>query len=664
MAGERQRLLQQAAAAVRRGDLAGAAELYRQLAELVPNDPAVLQRLGDALARIGRQEEARDALRRLARVYRSSGQTNHALAALRRAARVGGPSAELMEELGEACLEAGRMADARGPLLEASRLYAERRDLASARRTLERGASASPTDPTYLEALVALTDQIGAERDRAAARAALSVTRCRAGDLAGAVAAAAEALALDPQGEDVLEVLARAEAAFERHPEALPDQPPPGAAVPEGTWATFRARCLVGRPDTSQAVLDRLESVLDGEHAPAGHAALVAAALLAEADRHDAADRAARIAVRDLGRSRRFAGQLRELLERLTTLDAERFAWAAQAAGRLAGAATHRTGAIPVPGTGPVAVGGADLPDEIRARLFEAEALLQHGLADTARRALRAIPARFQEHPDVLRVFGAAGMSAEAPAPQPVVVPDAPAPAPEDAGDQAPPIALDAPGAPSAEPDAPPARPAGTTTIPAPRRQGPEQESSPAAPPAADAGEDFVIVFDDEAGEGVTAPPAGFEDVQQAAGGDAPVDGPDLRALEEGIGRAMSEADAETSYQMALGLVEMGLFGQARPVLESLLAVPERAASAGMLLVRGFREQDAPAEALAAGLRALEAGEGVVDPARGQLAVELAELALAAGRRDEARRLAGLIQRFEPGSPLLARLAPLAAADS
>ncbi len=661
MAGERQRLLQQAAAAVRQGDLAGAAELYRQLAELVPNDPAVLQRLGDALARIGRHEEARDALRRLARVYRDGGQTNHALAALRRATRIGEPSPELLEDLGEACLEAGRVADARVPLLEASRLFAERRDLTSARRTLERGAAASPTDPSFLEALVRLTDEIGAEADRASARAALAVTRCRSGDLAGATLAAAEAFGLDPTGDNVFEALSRAEATFERHPEALPPRPPEGSGALPGTWATFRACCLVGRPDTSAAVLDELEAVLATENAPTGCAALRAASLFAEADRLEAADRAARIAVRDLGRSRRFGRDLKDLLERLTARDGRRFAWAASAASRLSGSMAQQTGAVAVPGAGPAAAGTPDLPDEIRARLFEAEALLQHGLADTARRALRAIPARYQDHPDVLRVLGAAGGK-----PTP---PHKPASRETASGaeDGVPAIPLEAPAEEAPAPAADAGQgPVGTTTMPAPVRVDAPVAPPEPAPEAGGGDDDFVIVFDDEAGEGVTAPSMALGTSSGGPPrGDPPgIDGPDLKALEEGIGRAVSDADTETSYQMALGLMEMGLFGQARPILEGLLSSPERAAMAGLLLVRGFREQGATAEALQAGLKALAAGEGVDDAARPELAGELAELALAGGSRGEARVLAELVQRFDPESPLLGRLAALAAADS
>ncbi|NJN63928.1 MAG: tetratricopeptide repeat protein [Acidobacteria bacterium] len=70
---DKQRLLEQADVAARRGDLSGAAALYRQVIALAPDDAIVLQRLADALARTDQHEDARGAFRQLAAAYRKQG---------------------------------------------------------------------------------------------------------------------------------------------------------------------------------------------------------------------------------------------------------------------------------------------------------------------------------------------------------------------------------------------------------------------------------------------------------------------------------------------------------------------------------------------------------------------------------------------------------------
>jgi Tfp pilus assembly protein PilF len=56
----------------------------------------------------------------------------------------------------------------------------------------------------------------------------------------------------------------------------------------------------------------------------------------------------------------------------------------------------------------------------------------------------------------------------------------------------------------------------------------------------------------------------------------------------------MSEEDAETEYQMAIGLLEMGLADQAAPLLENLLTSRDRAADAALALARLHEELGDP----------------------------------------------------------------------
>ena len=138
MADDRRQLLEEAERQARKGNLAAAATCYRKLLEKTPNDAGLLQRLGDALARSGQEDEARSALRRLADLHWKTGLRSRAIAALRRAVRLGAPDPDALELLGDRCLEAGLAADAREPLLEAAALREQAGDIREASELLER----------------------------------------------------------------------------------------------------------------------------------------------------------------------------------------------------------------------------------------------------------------------------------------------------------------------------------------------------------------------------------------------------------------------------------------------------------------------------------------------------------------------------------------------
>ena len=98
----------------------------------------------------------------------------------------------------------------------------------------------------------------------------------------------------------------------------------------------------------------------------------------------------------------------------------------------------------------------------------------------------------------------------------------------------------------------------------------------------------------------------------------------------------MSEEDAETEYQMAIGLLEMGLADQAAPLLENLLTSRDRAADAALALARLHEELGDPEAAERATRAGLEVTGDDRPSQRAQLLSAYAALRDARGAVEEA----------------------------
>ncbi len=138
--------------------------------------------------------------------------------------------------------------------------------------------------------------------------------------------------------------------------------------------------------------------------------------------------------------------------------------------------------------------------------------------------------------------------------------------------------------------------------------------------------------------------------------GPADSDGLDLGQLQDLLRQRVDPADAETNYQMALGLVEMGLGEQAIPLLESLLGDSARQIDATLLLVRVRDEAGEARRGMKEAAAVLNAAASAPPIMKAELCAAIVDLALKCGRPTEARTHLALLGRFAPTHPALPRL--------
>jgi hypothetical protein len=271
-------------------------------------------------------------------------------------------------------------------------------------------------------------------------------------------------------------------------------------------------------------------------------------------------------------------------------------AWRARyaSAPRGAGDAARRTRPTPVVRAGTAAPPPAPAPPrpqepaptEVVAKLVEARSLLEHRLPEKALETLTSIPATWREREDVAALIREAAAAATRRTDSAMTGRTRPEPTPPLREDQA-----------------------------------PDDDG-------------LLLVLDLE--EGAPAAPVPEPPPAPARAADAGPGGPDLGELERALRLVISEEDAETEYQMAIGLIEMGLGDQAAPLLENLLAGGERAADAALALARVHGELGD----LEAAERATRAGLAVTGddrPAqRGQLLAAFAAVCEARGSTEVA----------------------------
>ena len=586
MADDRRQLLEEAERQARKGNLAAAAACYRKLLEMTPNDAGLLQRLGDALARSGQDVEARAALRRLADLYWKTGLRSRAIAALRRAVRLGEPDPVALELLGDRCLEAGLAADAREPLLEAAALREQAGQVREAAELLEKLIQSLPRDLAVREQLLRLTAGHGAPRLHVRALCLTAEGRALTGRAHEALDALAQAL--DHGGEDLpaVEMLPGMVAAFATLPASeLPVQLEGVGSAAAAAWTVLRAAVLTQLGDTE--ALAALRDALAGGHPFPARARLWAGRVFLANLMLSHAEAAIDTAADELQER----PELRlEVLDALAALLArspgnERAeAWMARYAPAARAAEGPRT-VRPAARTDAAPAGSRaeePLPPEVVAKLVEARSFLEHRLPERALEALMSIPAAFREREAVatlLRKATTATRRAESSV---------------------------AGGA------------------------GPEQ--SPPLEPDGDADEDGLVLVLDLDGSEAATPAAPARSAPQAPGPGTP----DFVELERALRHVMSQEDAETEYQMAIGLLEMGLTDQAAPLLENLLTCRDRAADAALALARLHEELGDPEAAERATRAGLEVTGDDRPSQRAQLLSACAALCEARGAVEEA----------------------------
>lgn len=697
MPDDRRTLLDQADRALNRGDMAQAASAYRKLVALSPNDPALLQRLGDALARAGQELEARDVFRQLADEYWKSGLRPRAMAALRRAVRLGPPDRSLLTALGQRLLEQGLTADAREPLLEAGRLAEAAEDKPAAAEAYRQVADLLPKDAACREGLVRLADRSGSAAERSTARIELALAKLRAGDATGGFRLLAEAVEVDAAGLSAFDRLPQILGLVGTLPiDTIPEAPKPLKADAAAGWTILRVAMaqrlgLIG--GAGAALRGLLGSGLDLHPRVrlwAGRLLLqfddfegATDALLgldATIEQHPALVPEVVEALSSLVAHNPGEQRVMEFLLRLSMPAEERSLVGADIADP--GAQAFRpfappaapgadeaddtgTDAIVVPtgdageddgswaevaprsiplspgaGTPPAGKGRYSeraedraphlLSAEAQARVVEAEAFLRQGLEDRAREALAAVPPADADHP-VVRAAAVRIPARFAAPPRPVPPPARAAHDDDDLfviedGDELEPTAVD--------PGPTPARAA-----------DPAHRTEPHVPPPEPPPTQPVPVV-----------PADSVTTASIRARIPSVDAVDLAQLEQSIHRVVDPQDAEMGYQMALGLVEMGLGDQAIPLLETALADPRRRVDAVVLLSRVRRERGQAERAYQEALAVHYGSESLAPALQAEVFALLTELALETSRIADAKVFIAELTRIYPAHPALPRL--------
>ncbi|UCF67652.1 MAG: hypothetical protein JSV80_18145 [Acidobacteriota bacterium] len=599
MPEDRQQLVAEADRAARRGDLARAAACYVELHERYPDDLGLTQRMGDALARSGERAKACKVFDSLAETYRERGQMALAIAALGRAVKLAPGAMEPRIRLAQWQFSQGLASDAESTLQAASVAAAEAGDPESELHIVRLLAGRRADDLGVQARWVALTDSAGDETEALQARLGVVQAQARQGRAQEAWTALVEALEIAPSQ-------AITQPMFEAVVTSL-SAPPDDDACPvqlEGSgrlgWSLVCAELLI-RASEREAAEAQIGRDLGQESGWSAGTLVWAAGLLARLGALEAAEAALRRGSDATGDAlpANVPG-LARLFERFPEL-AARFGRAGSGDQPEAESATRT------------------LPAEIEARVLEAKTLLAHGLAPRVIELLDELPPPWNEpgsHPR-LNELRTAALGAGALAGSPASIPLSPV----------------------ADCD----------------------DSSAASGPAVvqdDEGEDLFVVVDD-----LPPAPPEVESERPAAPAQAArsPDGERDADIELMASRIESEFlaerdDDETRFQMAVGMVEMGLQEHAQRLLRGCLNGGPRHWDAAAHLVRALSESGDVGDGLEIGSCALEQAGGEGHPSRVELLASLSVLAFRAG---DARRGQGFLVELEtcaPKHPLLVRL--------
>lgn len=629
MSVDREKLLAEAQRCARRGDMRKAADCYQSLSDAFPDDRVLLQRLADALARSGQDEAARTALERLGETYRQKGDRNRSVAVLRRAVRIGEPDPRLLTKLGRWLLEQGLAADARGPLEEAAGLLEERQDWEAARAVHLLILDNLPDDPDSLAEVLRLGEKQPASPQLALERARLAEAFGRRGDREMLLLALRACLDADPEGMARKAEMDRLVKAWIPAREPLPASAEPELDGPASTlWIVFRARIL-GELERGEDARGLLMTGLAGPDRWGEWERLAAAEALTDLGATDAACKALIDLSASVDSDRSLELAVTDALTRLLTRDPGQHAAMARLQELLPTPG-------PAPGSSPVVTQPAptvrtmerDLDPGARARLLEARSLLAHGLAAEAEKALSGLSAEARRHPEIAQVLEGIGQQLKAD--RAAVRPSSPVRKRQETEAPRPETGKEGEWVIDFDDDEPPASVAGR---PHPRGAG--------AHPGGKS----------ETGSSHSAQTPRAADPlarQQKAG---------LAALDRYLAEALPEEDAETQYQMAIGLLEMELQDQALPLLEELASGGRRAVDAVLLLLRcrGGVSGDEGGRLLGFAERALVSADATAG-SRIELLAGAAQLASRLGRAEESQGLVEQLRGLDPKHPLLASL--------
>src|SRR5262245_2690334 len=171
MAVDRENEFLSAERQLRQGKVQPALEGFRRVADDAPRDTLMLNRIGDALSRFGRNAEAIEYYERAADQFTGSGFYPKAVAILKKVVKLDPRRLPAQVRLGELHLRQKHPGEARACLLPSAQAYLRAREFAKARDVYEKLAAAEPDDPEHR---IRLAEVRAAEGDTARAAEELS----------------------------------------------------------------------------------------------------------------------------------------------------------------------------------------------------------------------------------------------------------------------------------------------------------------------------------------------------------------------------------------------------------------------------------------------------------------------------------------------------------
>ncbi len=258
-AAERERAFENAEKLLRGGKVSSALEEFRRIASEAPRDVQMLNRIGDSLAKAGRNAEAISYYEKIADHFAAAGFYPKAIAIVKKAARLNPDRVEVVVRLGEYNLRQKLIGEAKTHLLRAGDLLVRSGQMERARQVFERLVAADPADVLnrvrLAEARVASGDAVRATEELVAVAqqfAAMARTEDAERTLRRAVSIAPAAVEPLAALAGLLVSAGRADEAVELLARACAERPDDGAV--RGEWFVLLER--LGRSDLSTAFLE------------------------------------------------------------------------------------------------------------------------------------------------------------------------------------------------------------------------------------------------------------------------------------------------------------------------------------------------------------------------------------------------------------------------
>jgi tetratricopeptide (TPR) repeat protein len=212
MLGERDARLQQlqelADLLISRGEIEEAVDVYRQLTQLEPDDPALLNRYLELFSQIGNELEVLDDYQRLADLYIKKGQFQEATRTFERILSIDRRQTDVREKFIQFLLGAGQRSRATAEMAKLADLYMAKGDYASATRWLANAHALNPADLNVLESLAEAYARAG-NANAAAEHFYKLAAHCAEGDPWRAVSACRRVVDLVPDHRPTREIFSQ-----------------------------------------------------------------------------------------------------------------------------------------------------------------------------------------------------------------------------------------------------------------------------------------------------------------------------------------------------------------------------------------------------------------------------------------------------------------------